>query len=527
MKTQIKTLTSEDEKIFKNYELFLNDLLYLKDLKKYFDDEIYTALMQYHYFSEVEPPSHSTPTSGRTNGIHVNIINLGTDDEDSGHGSLMETDDSRVFHKVNHFRKKKSITSSKTSQADDEIKYKETVVELRSILHKWDGLLCEDTLDLNDFDPDSYHELMQFSNYSQFEALLRLVPDIFSKCYKSIDLAKAWLRLSNSVMQEEQVPILSPIMDSPEPEIANEGQPGHIESAKMTKEFIEQVTDIKKQIDIVDRSITDDASRLHRYNREMDVLVGRDERVSTVSSKVDTIESLITLVSEEYHKSKTEQHALATKMRACRKGTPTYTKLKTHLKTLDTEVAQNHWKIKQLEFERTMVTEDLLVEAEVRPSIIRFIGDTKEKMCDLEKLLQLKRDEKLKLEKQLALMKTNTERMREIMRSRPTTGEEVSRESSLMSTPSDLDVSQIPLLDGNEADDDSSGPYDKTKKQHGGQSKQSTNNILLKQQSLNNVRPASERINTPKQAPLTNSERVARNRPKASKITPKRVWEHV
>lgn len=529
MKTKVKKKSAENETIFKNYELFLNDLLYLKDLKKYFDDEIYAALVRFHYESDAD-----TPRSNLTYNSNKKTKNTGTirtEDEDSGHGSQLEADENRVFQNVNNLKKKKSTVSANNIKEDDEVQYKQTVSELRTILHKWDGLLSEDALDLNDFDPDSYHELLQFSNYSQFETLLRLVPDIFAKCYKCIDLAKTWLRLSNIVMKEELPVNLSPVLDSPEPDVVDNDLPGHNESEKTTKEFIQQVREIKSQIENVDKSINEDVALLHKYNKEMDILVGRDERFSTVYSHVDKIDSLITIASGEYQKSKTEQYALASKMKSCKKGTPTYIELKTHLKRLDTEVAKHHWKIKRLEFERTLVHEDLLVEAEIRPSFIRFIGDTKEKMNDLEKLLDVKREEKLKLEKQLALTKTNTERMRKIMRtylgSASTSGNRISRESSLVSTPDDL--SEIPLVDGNEADDDSSCTYARDEKERTGNHKNSARGVYQKPKLIvKNLRPSSENASDSSPRHLPGLGRVTRVGPKPSlKTTPKHVWENV
>ncbi|XP_045168877.2 uncharacterized protein LOC123531725 [Mercenaria mercenaria] len=525
MKTKVKTKSPDEETVFKNFELFLNDLLYLKDLKKYFDDEIYAALMKYHFDSNVETLRSDATNDSIEKMKHIRTIK--PEDEDSGNGSQMETDENRIFRKVNTFKKKKSKAIPDRTKGDEEKQYKETVAELRLILSKWDGLLSEDTLNVDDFDPDSYHELMQFSNYAQFETLLRLVPDIFAKCYKSIDLAKTWLRLSNIVMKEEPPVNLSPVSDSVEPELLD-----HVEmkeSEKSTKDFLQEVRHIQNQIQNVDKSIGEDVSLLHKYNKEIDILVGRDERFSTVYSHVEKIDSLITMAAGEYQKSKTEQYAVVSKMKSCKKGTPTYDELKTNLKRLDTEVAQSHWKIKRLEYERTMFQEDLLVEAEVRPSFIRFIGDTKEKMSDLEKLLNVKREEKLKLEKQLALMKTNTDRMRKIMRtylgSASTRGDDISRESSLLSD----DLSEIPLVDGNEADDDSSGPYDKERTLHNVNHNNSASAVSRKQKlAVKDLRPSSEQLSKSSPKPLPNLGRVSRVGPKAAlKTTPKRVWENV
>ncbi|KAL4222456.1 hypothetical protein ACF0H5_018496 [Mactra antiquata] len=529
MKIKMKNRTPEEDTVFKNYEIFLNDLLYLKDLKKYFDDEIYSSLMKYHYNSSMGEVKNSVGTHGVTL-KHVKTLRL--DDDDSGNGSQAETDDRKVTQKI--YNRKKS--QSDPVDTDDEVKYKQTVNELNSILNKWDGLLSEEVLELNDFDPDSYHELMQFNNYSQFESLLRLVPDIFAKCYKCIDLAKTWLTLSNIVIKDE--PEIEPKQSiTPIPEIkidTPEATEEELNTPEARKEFLEQLKEIQEQIESVNRSIEDDEQQLCKYNEEMDTLVGRDERFSTVYSQADKIDSLITVAAGEYQKAKTEQIALASKMKSCRKDTPTYTELKSHLQRLDTEVAQNHWKVKRLEFERAVVREDLLVEAEVRPSFIRFIGDTKEKMDDLKRFLQTKKDEKLKLEKQLALMKTNTDRMRKIMRSylgsaSTSDNGELTRESTILSLSSDTgsEVSVIPLVDGNEADDDSPTPKDKQKHE----TRKPSKIAVLHKPTLvkKDTRPSSEILRGAASPPSSlSSGRLSRTGPKAAlKSTPRRVWENV
>ena len=455
----------EDEHVFKYYDLFLNDLLYLKDLKKYFDDEIYKSLMKYHYEPSVgknkvqdgskQENSHNiTPRKDR-------YVTHGTDDEDSGHGSQTESRDIRKTAKTINTKKKGKADSA---TVDSEKRYRETVCELQEILKKWEGLLSEDVLNLNYFDPDSYHELMQFTNYSHFEPVLRLVPDIFAKCYKCIDLAKVWLRESNIVLKDIPLP--------ESPSIAGNKNrletPTPSEEQTTAREFIKEIRDIKSQLDDIKTSIADDERRLEEYTREMSQLTDRDDRFSKLTSSFNKMDSVLTLAAGDYQKCKIEQYAVASKLRCCPKDSYDYTVLKDKLKKLDKEVSESHWKMKLLEFEKATVQEDYLVEIGVRPSFIRFIGDTKEKMHELQEGVQAKKEEKLKLDKQLALMRTNTEQMRTIMRTQLGSAEtrirpSAERESTVSSRPSDAefdDLSEYFLEDGNEADVDSAGPYD-------------------------------------------------------------------
>jgi len=545
---------TEDENVFKTYELFANDLLYLKDLKKYFDDEIFKALMRYHYDPSIDKtqPESPLPPDKKTSRYEK------MDDEDSGNGSQNETDRSnKLTGRQKNDKQKPTTTSPNATRTKDEPTsekaYTTTVEELKSILYKWEGLLSESELDLNNFDPDSYHELMQYTNYTAFEPILRLVPDMFAKCYKCIDLAKKWLTLANLVLKD--LPILEEEeeetndMDFTDEDLKALGIDNMEETPRTEEEFWKQVKQIQMQIMSVGKTISDDEEMLNKYNEEMDVLAGRDERFSSVTSQVEKIDSLITIAAGEYQKAKTEQYAVASRMKHQAKDSPAYIELKSHLKKLDSEVAQTHWKVKRLEFERTMVQEDFMVELDVRPSFIRFMGDTKEKISDLQRFLSIKREEKLKLEKQLALMKTNTERMRKIMRSylesaasnRPDmkTDSPVSVTEKQRFTKAEDGHNGVPKLelnDGNEADDDASTVMDTDRGSlnglaiNGRACSHKPSGLLQKPVLVRkDLRPLSERSNQSKEKDrVSKGGRVARVGPKpALKTTPRRVWENV
>ncbi|KAH3741725.1 uncharacterized protein LOC127851548 isoform X2 [Dreissena polymorpha] len=547
MKKENKSaLNHSEENIFKTFELFVNDLLYIKDMKKYFDDEIFRSLMRYHFdASKTEPFDDNEKASPKP------------EDTDSGNGSMVDTDRSTGRNSMTIRGKKpqlkiKSSSSGKNAAESSKDKYKATVDELKSILHKWEGLLTEHDLDLNVFDPDSYHELMQFSYYLPFEPILRLVPDMFAKCYKCIELAKTWLKLSNVVLKD--VPLDAAELErsiEEEQDVTPDGWNDDVntDSAKTEEEFWEEVKRVQGQIESVTKSITDDEDLLEKYNEEMDVLSGREERFSSVTSQVEKIDSLITLAAGEYQKAKIEQNAMANKMKNVQKGSSTYSEMKSKLRRLDSTVAENHWKVKRLEFERTLVREDFVVELDVRPSFILFMGDTKEKITDLKRFLEVKREEKIKLEKQLALMKTNTERMREIMRSylgsasSNLTEKSVSRESSLSSSRSEQEFVHPPNKDRIEAGGELGGRFETIEtvrsdsKQDGKRTPHTHDkNVkspgpLVKKPQLQkrDLRPASEKH--PGDVPKTGMSptgRVVRVDPKpALKSTPRRVWENV
>lgn len=530
MKISIKPVTSDYENIFKKCELFMNDILYLKDLKKYFDDEIHKELIKYHF-----DPLVGNETSPKPNVKQKQTFI--TDDEDSGNGSQPDTDDVKKGSRKADAKRRKMKTVDGEDIKKSEARYKNTIRELSEILRKWEGLLSEYTLDLNDFDPDSYHELMQFSNYSQFEPILRMVPDIFAKCYKCIDLAKLWLKDSNIVMPIEEIREEPPPPEVPAPE---EDEASTEVSEKNRKEFVRQVRDLQSQIENVDQTIAEDEMELVKLNREMSDLADRERRYSLVSSGVERIDSDIEAVAGEYQKTKTEQYAIASKLRGVRKGSTDYDELKSHLKRLDSAVAEKHWKLKLLEFERTTVQSDFLVELDVRPTLIRYEGATQERIDNLERVLNARKEEKIKLTKQMALLKTNTERMRNIMRSylgnseTPLPPDEsLSRDSTIASSLASHsdDLSEF-AVDGNEADDDDVSTMNGASSRI--ETDQNVSTILKKPTLVKHGRsPILERkLISKTEAKKTDRRDSPQSRttpfrgPKAAlRSTPRRVWE--
>lgn len=261
IKTSAKGKTGgEDEHLFRTFELFLNDLLYLKDLKKYFDDEIYQSLLKYHFSGNPESKSVSESTSVVTVSQKSGFFLTKVDDDDSGNGS--QTDDGRASQTYSSSRRGQLRDQPRS---EDETKFQDTIKDLESLLHKWEGLLTRDDLDLNNFDPDSYHELMQFTNYSHFEPILRLVPDMFAKCYKCIELAKTWLRLSNCILGElsEDLKAESTTKDDAHAQVKQEE---HVtdDLTESEEEFWEQVKCIQGQIQSVSQSISEDEEQLKR-----------------------------------------------------------------------------------------------------------------------------------------------------------------------------------------------------------------------------------------------------------------------
>ena len=90
--------------------------------------------------------------------------------------------------------------------------------------------------------------------------------------------------------------------------------------------------------------------------------------------------------------------------------------LEKRLRRINFEVLEMHDKLRILTFQFDILEQDLKLELEMRPDIIRFTDHVSEKVMELQYTIKSKRSIKHAHEKQLVLLKTNHEKMREIMR---------------------------------------------------------------------------------------------------------------
>ena len=256
-----RDLGEEEAQAMKYFDTFQNDLDYLRDLKKYFDERIYKCLYEHYYDAADDVQAIVSNTRSR----HSRAL-VKNDDEDSGHYSQTETDD---------FKHHTDSQPKKSPRGHDAMIEKQTlskaVRDLYDINRKWDGLLKETDLDLNDFDPDSHHELIQFVNYTAFEPILRLIPDVLVKCFKSVDISKTWWTQANKVYAT---------LPLKKQNITN-------------GEFARQVQTMKSQITDVSASIERDMKQVQICNHELKRLLVRDDRLNDVTNTYEEMDTLL------------------------------------------------------------------------------------------------------------------------------------------------------------------------------------------------------------------------------------------
>lgn len=393
----------------KNFETFLNDLSYLKQLKEYFGEHINKCLYR-HYFDASD------------------FVGFSSRNQDSLLQSRNESPTNKSKSQKGNGKKGKKVISEGEQLEMDKINLSRTARDLQEIQNKWHGLMLDSNLDLDNFDQDSHYELMQFANYSSFESVLRLVPDIFVKCYKSIELAREWWSLAHKVYKD-RLPlnwVPSPVRKSvtpvsvPEPVRKSktpEAQPvENTDDQEILKaELDRQTENIQKHITEIGQTIEKNEQQLETIGMEINTLKAREMRSEDLTSRCERVDMDIKQHEEEHRKFLVEKKKIQDQISSTKLGNSKKNELIEKMRMLEIEANKKENQIKMKQFEKSLKQEDYLLELEIKPSFILFVADMKEKMTQIKQDVADKKLTKLKLERQLSLIESNTDKMKEIL----------------------------------------------------------------------------------------------------------------
>lgn len=343
----------EEDANIKYIEAFLQDLQYLKDLKKYFDEKIYGCLYQYFYDPRFD-----------------------LDDADATSQMSMDP------------KKKNDINFADLT---DKRKLGEAIAQMQEINKRWDELLSEEEVKTEVFDPDSYHELVQFKDFKPFESVLRLVPDVFVKAYKSTEVAKTWWTQANKVY-----PRL--------PGTANTGD-----------ELSYKIDAIERMLARLEADIHAEEDVLANEQGSLEVLREREVRFEQLSQHRSKVEQEKDTTDKRYSNMKIRRESLVQEMSDQSKGSHKYNNLADKLEKLDKGMWQTYDHLKLLAFQLKVLHQDIDVELTVKPEIIRYVGSLEEKVHLIERSLQQKRSAKEETEKQLQEMRMSIKQMRDVI----------------------------------------------------------------------------------------------------------------
>lgn len=357
----------------KSFEIFDKDVRYLRDLKAYFDSNIFRSLNEEYYdpadFPKVPPlKGLTTPDTSRSS-------------------------------------PRKGPSSKVSKEARDHARLPAVVLELRELVGQWGELLSDGNLDINIFDPDSHHELLQFENYHSFEPILRLVPDVFVKSYKAIDMGREWLALAAKIYGD-RLPLgkIKPKTPSPPPEQVPKKQTTR--SRVPSAEVDQRVNEVKHHISIINKAINENQEKIVTLSNDEKKLYVREKRADVLTNNFEKVDNKMQRAQRDFQKAVADLNQTNDQMKFLPNNSPKYNELLKKCKHFEMEIENRQTTLQMLEFEKSVVQEDYLIELEMRPHFIHFMGDVQQTIENLKSTVKEKQSTKKQLEKQIVLIKT-------------------------------------------------------------------------------------------------------------------------
>ena len=303
--------THDEIPLMKYLETFFDDLEYLKDLKKYFDQRIYACLYVYFFDPEVDLDGISFVEDGDSDEISEDVLTHRSGDLDF-------------------------------KEMSDKQKLGHAIKDMYYMNKKWDLLYKDDELQSGIFDPDSYHEIVQFPNFIDFEYVFRVVPDIFTKAYKSIEVAKIWW--------SEAIEIYDSL-------------PG-IDGKKIysSRELKIKISELEDKINKLTTQIDAEVESLRNNKADLEKVKAREKRCDELQENCEKMAEEKFRTEKKCDKILEEKEAIINEMKSeDRKGTTRWRDLEKVLESLDSQLVQANNELKLLAFNYELLSEDLQV----------------------------------------------------------------------------------------------------------------------------------------------------------------------
>ncbi|CAC5381464.1 unnamed protein product [Mytilus coruscus] len=433
----IKGRASDHElRCLKSFETFDRDVRYLRDLKAYFDSNILKSLNE-EYYDPADFPNATavpqlkglaTPESSRSRkGLATpessrSRKGLATPESSRSRKGLATPESSRsrkglATPESSRSRKglatpessrSRNATSKASKEARDHARLPSVVVELKELSGVWGELLSDGNLDISIFDPDSHHELLQFENYHSFEPILRMVPDVFVKSYRAIDLGREWLAVAVRIYGE-RLPLrkVKPKTHSsppPPPEVLKTPTArSRIPSAEVEK----RVSEVKHHISIINKDITEKQEIIVSLAKDEKKLSKREKRSDALTNNFEKVDNKMQRAQRDFQRAVADLDRMNDQIKFLPNNSPKYTELFKRCKNIEIDIENKQNTLQMLEYEKSVVQEDYLLELEMRPHFIHYIGDIQHKIETLKTEVKEKQNAKKELEKQIVLIKTS------------------------------------------------------------------------------------------------------------------------
>ncbi|XP_021373797.1 uncharacterized protein LOC110463493 isoform X2 [Mizuhopecten yessoensis] len=409
-------LTDRQIVALRHYATFAKDVAYLRESKMYFYDNIYWALLEDFYDpnEQTESRSSQSPPDNEKN-------NTSPDSASTPGG--------RKNRKVKNSNRlpKNTIKKPEAPKENDKKRIHDVVSELEEAMVKWTGLLEDDDQKMEYFDQDSHHEVVHYLHCAPFELVFRVVPDVFIKCYRALDLAREWIKIAEKIYKgrlplRRKVPRVQngepvePVQEEQKDEVQETEEEERKSKEAAAEIYKKHMKKIKTRIVTVTERIKNHEYQMTELTKEMKTLKTREDRVDKLNANFEQADSKLQTAQKEFSKYLHERQKTIDEIGEIPPGSLQHSELSKRAETLDKELTKRQIELGLLEYQKSVVQEDFLLELELRPNFIHFVGDVQGKMTDIKTDVQEKKHEKKKLQKQLESMITNTDRVKAVMR---------------------------------------------------------------------------------------------------------------
>ncbi|XP_078703851.1 uncharacterized protein LOC144928940 [Branchiostoma floridae x Branchiostoma belcheri] len=396
----------KDRDMVHYFSWFLEYVEYLQELKQSFDERIFAPLCQYFY--DEEDPD--------IKGIHSNLEEEGdvlepsktqamlltkTDSVDSGvETGLLEHSGSdyslSAFIRSPGARAGPRLGSTleilrkdfpDLLEPYDNKELRQVALQLTRLRRRWSSLFQKDVeIEEDMLDRESGAEVNLFRDSTHFQPVLRLVPDVFIKARKAAGLARRWLEIDGTTSRTLQTKL----------------------------EQIEKIQAVlERKLGYVIHSIKRKEEKLQRGSEQVQMLLKREDRSNELTFQLYGVDKTINSLQRRLRELQVEKDYVRKHLRkrADKESEEYQTYRLKYIQTrLQSKVVDRELSTKQ--YQRTILEEDMHVELECKPSLIRFADKEQEKCEKLEQELERDRAEKRKIEVALVPLKSERTRLK-------------------------------------------------------------------------------------------------------------------
>ena len=361
--------TESDREVYNYFVKFLKDLQYTTDLKKIFDETIYSLLYEFFY----DPIDSATE-----------LLSDDEDEETTENGNYSDSEsDTRTFSPYGNA--KRILIGFDTPKA----RLAQVVNDLFLINQNWHNLITDGPLNENDFEIDSAEEISKKLTTEGFHLLLRLFPDLLLKSEKSLNLAKEWWVNGGRIYTSR--PLLT--------------------SAKIHAE----IDRLHRAIGGLDKEIKEEESSLYVHEKDLRSLSAREDRFLELSEKCEKAEAAKNDAGEKYNAAILKKEQTARKLEKVKEKSIMFKQLNSRHTTHTNEVHRYENELRLTEYNFKILQNDFSVELELRPSFILIAGDITCRIQELESSLAFKKLKRKRYEERLQSIEGNIDKMHKIM----------------------------------------------------------------------------------------------------------------